>query len=68
MKDLIGERNSVFHEGKTNKYSSSFLADASQTLAREVINQIRINIESKKWKTKDDLIDWVEIQSKKLSE
>jgi hypothetical protein len=65
---LIDERNSVFHEGKIKNFSPSYLVDSSRTIARGVINQLRIRIESEGWKTKEDLISWVKAQSKKLSE
>jgi hypothetical protein len=56
---LIDERNSVFHEGKVEQYSSIYLATTIRVLAREVINQLRSKIETEGWKTKDDLVDWV---------
>jgi len=65
---LIDERNSVFHEGKVKRYSPSYLANASRILARGVIHQLRLKIGSDGWKTKDELIDWVKVQSKKLLE
>lgn len=65
---LIDERNAVFHEGKVKNYSPSYLVASSRTVARGVINQLRIKVESEGWKTKEDLISWVKAQSKKLSE
>jgi hypothetical protein len=65
LRDLIDERNSVFHEGRVNKYSPSYLADTGRILAREVIHQLRQKLVSEKWKTKDDFIDWVKAQSKR---
>lgn len=65
---LIDERNSVFHEGKVRKYNPSYLADTGRILARGVIHQLRLKIASERWKAKEELIDWVNAQSKRLSE
>jgi hypothetical protein len=56
MRDLIDERNSVFHEGKVEKYSPGYLANASRIMARGAIHHLRLSIGAKKWKTKDELI------------
>ncbi len=68
LSDIIGERNAVFHEGKVEKYSPSYLADTGRILARGVINQLRLKIASESWKTKDELITWAHTQTKRLSE
>ena len=68
LSQLIDERNAVFHEGKIKNYSPSYLVNLSRTIARGVINQLRIKVESQGWKTKEDLLSWVKAQSKKLSE
>ena len=67
IKALIDERNSVFHEGRTQESSPAHLAEMSNLISRRVLHQLGQRIGSENIQTKDDLIAWVETQQKMLS-
>lgn len=63
--DLVDERNSVFHEGRSSKFSPEYLSESVLILARQVLHQLILRIKSDNIKSKDELIAWIENQSRK---
>lgn len=55
IKDLIDERNSIFHSGVANKESPENLQYIGKIMGRNVIHYSRLKVESEKIKTKKDL-------------
>lgn len=69
IRDLILQRNTIFHEGKPGDDDPELLAWYSHQLARNVINQVcRIMKDdrlinkgaSSRLRTKDDLLRWID--------
>ena len=62
LRDFIDERNSVFHSGAPISSSPEVLQWDSRTLSRQVLHQLRIRLKREGWKSKDDLLLWVDQQ------
>lgn len=65
LNGFIGERNSVFHSGRPLSMSPDELRWDSRILSRQVLHQLRQRLDSEKWQSTDDLIDWVHDQYRK---
>ncbi len=62
LRDLVVERNAVFHSGKPLNATPEELAWEGRILARQALHQLRLVIKSHKLQTKDDLKTWVDKQ------
>lgn len=65
-KDLIDERNEVFHSGKPLNANPEELQWRARVLSRMVLHQLRIRLESESWTTKEDLKTWATAQRRRL--
>jgi len=66
LRDFIDERNAVFHSGTPKAQSAEELQWESRILARQALHQLRLRLKSEHWRTKDDLIAWVDTQHSKF--
>ena len=62
LRDLIDERNSVFHSGVPISSSPEVLQWDSRVLSRQVLHQLRIKLKKEGWQSKDNLLLWVDHQ------
>ncbi len=65
LRELIDERNSVFHEGRVNSFSPEYLRSSAHILSRQILHQIRLKIKSDNFETKDDINQWIQAQYQK---
>ncbi|HEY59098.1 MAG TPA: hypothetical protein G4N92_00180 [Anaerolineae bacterium] len=60
IKDLIDERNNIFHSGIPKKQNIESLSWKGQILSRGTLNLVRQIIVQENLTTKDDLFSWIE--------
>jgi len=65
LRDLIDERNAVFHSGSPLTSTLERLEWDARILSRQALHQLRVRLRSEGWQTKDDLIAWVSAQHAK---
>ena len=67
IRDLIQERNSVFHSGSARKHTDEYLRLATRAYARDCLFQLSQRIISEKLKSQQGLINWINQQATKYN-
>lgn len=66
VKAIIEERNAIFHAGKPERLPIDYLEYVCRRIARNTIAHLRMLIDEKKIKTKNEMIAWVSEQQKRM--
>ncbi len=59
IKEMISDRNSVFHSGKPDKYTPEYLAWFSRVVAMQTLHHLRLLLVKENIQTKEDIKTWV---------
>ena len=62
LKDLVDERNAIFHSGAPENKSIEYLAWFARVMSMQCLHHLRIRIEKDGLETKEDLDAWVDHQ------